>query len=570
MKALNDLVGTLLSKHVIEPVPMQEECLHNIVFLRPKPNGTWRLILDVSALNKFLVVKTFTMDTAAIIRHAVTPSAFGTSVDWSDAYHHVPVHDNFKNFLAFQVGKRRFRYVCCPFGLSPLPQVFTEICLPLKAYVRQTWHVPVFQYLDDWLFFSSSVTVLASVTRAFVQLCIRLGLGVNLEKSSLVPSTQLVHLGVEWNFESASVRPPSAKAVTVATEATQLAASHSVTLPRLESFLGKLVALEKLVQYGRTHLRGIQALLLLELRVGRTFRWVTLTDAAKADLRWWSDRDRLSRWIPVRPPKPDIHIFTYASTLGWGASFNSATISGQWSKTLSTVHINVLEMRAILLALQHWSASCQGRTVLICCDNLSCVYYINKQGGTRSPFMMCETSAVLALAESLCLTLSAVHVRGELNVLADMLSRRHAILRNEWRLATHTFQWLCDASAWGRPTLELFGNRLNRHLPRYVSPCADGQAFAVDALVCTWPSEVLYAFPPFTIMDRVLLKILQERPQRLLLVAPLRPLAPWFPRLHVMALSVTLIPVWALQLEQPHFVHLCPQPMQIFFALWHI
>ena len=183
------------------------------------------------------------MDTAAIIRHAVTPSAFGTSVDWSDAYHHVPVHDNFKNFLAFQDGERRLRYVCCLFGLSPLPQVFNEICLPLKAYVRQTWRVPVFQYLDDWLFFSCSFADLESVTRAFVQLRIRLGLSVNLEKSSLVPSTQLIHLCVEWNFDSASVRPPPAKSVTVATEATHLAASHSVTLPRLESFLGKLVAL---------------------------------------------------------------------------------------------------------------------------------------------------------------------------------------------------------------------------------------------------------------------------------------------------------------------------------------
>ena len=74
--ALNDLVGTLLNKHVIELVPMQEECLHTIVFLCSKPNGTWRLILDVSALNKFLVVKTFTLDTAAVIRHAFTPSTF--------------------------------------------------------------------------------------------------------------------------------------------------------------------------------------------------------------------------------------------------------------------------------------------------------------------------------------------------------------------------------------------------------------------------------------------------------------------------------------------------------------
>ena len=173
--------------------------------------------------------------------------------------------------------------------------MFTEICLPLKAYVRQTWQVPVFQYLDDWLFFSCSSATLASVTRAFVQLCIRLELGVNFENSSLTPSTQLVHLGVEWNFDSASVRPQPSKSVTVATEATQLAESHSVTRPRLESFFGKLVALEKLVQYGCTYLRGIQALLLLELRVGRTFRWVTLTDEARDDMLWWSDRDRLSR-----------------------------------------------------------------------------------------------------------------------------------------------------------------------------------------------------------------------------------------------------------------------------------
>ena len=53
------------------------------------------------ALKKFLIVKTFTMDTANVTRHTVTPSDFGTSVDWSDAYHHAPPHDNFKNFLAF-------------------------------------------------------------------------------------------------------------------------------------------------------------------------------------------------------------------------------------------------------------------------------------------------------------------------------------------------------------------------------------------------------------------------------------------------------------------------------------
>ena len=114
-----------------------------------KPNGTLRLILEVSALNKFLVVKTFTKDTANVIRQSVIEDSLGTSVDWSDAYHHVPVHQNFRNSLAFQVGARRF----------------TEICLPLKAFVRQQWECPVFQYLDDRLFFASLPATLGAVTQ---------------------------------------------------------------------------------------------------------------------------------------------------------------------------------------------------------------------------------------------------------------------------------------------------------------------------------------------------------------------------------------------------------------------
>ena len=570
MSALVDLVDTLLQKRVIEPVPPHESCLHNIVFLRPKPNGTWRLILDVSALNKFLVVKTFTMDTANVIRQSVVEDSFGTSVDWSDAYHHVPVHPNFRNFLAFQVGAHRFRYICCPFGLSPLPQVFTEICLPLKAYVRQQWECPVFQYLDDWLFFASAPPTLGAVTRAFVNLCISLGLGVNLEKSSLLPCRRLVHLGVEWDFQTASVRPPLDKSGPVAVEAEYVASTPSVPLPRLESLLGKLVALEKLVSFGRLHLRAFQSFLLHELRDGRRFRWLSLTDDARTDLRWWSDRTRLTHWVPVRPPKPMHIVFTDASTQGWGASCEGQTISGLWSPAQRKQHINVLEMQAILSVLKSWSVAWQGQPVLICSDNLSCVFYINKQGGTRSPNLMRVTAAVLRRAEAASILLTAIHVKGELNVLADILSRRHTVLRNEWRLAPMTFHWICSVSPWGRPTLELFANKMNHLLPRYVSPCVDVDAFAVDALVCEWPAEVLYAFPPFTILDRVLLKILVERPQRLLLVAPFRPLAAWFPRLRASALSVTLIPEPMLTLLQPHFDHACPHPTQLSLALWCI
>ena len=124
----------------------------------------------------------------------------------------------------------------------------------------------------------------------FVRWCIYLGLGVNLEKSSLVPSRQLVHLGVEWNFESASgsfLHP--------------LKASRSPwrlsTWPRrrLSRFLVLSLSSEasgsrEVCPVWSRSFSPYSASTYFELRSVRSFRWVTLSDDARADCRWWSDR----------------------------------------------------------------------------------------------------------------------------------------------------------------------------------------------------------------------------------------------------------------------------------------
>ena len=134
---------------------MQESlAFFNVVFLRPKPGRKWRLILDVSRLNKFLAVESFKMDTVQVVKEAAECDSWATSIDLSDAYHHIPVHENYRYFLAFQVGATKFRYVACPFGLSPLPKVFTEVSEVVKTYARTNWSCTVFQYIDYWIFMS--------------------------------------------------------------------------------------------------------------------------------------------------------------------------------------------------------------------------------------------------------------------------------------------------------------------------------------------------------------------------------------------------------------------------------
>ena len=168
-------------------------------------------ILDVSRLNEFLVAKKFTMDTSQVIRNTVPAGSWVTSIDFSDAFHHLPIHPHYRRFLAFRVGGQDFQYCACPFGLSPIPQVFTELCTPVKVFVRQRWACLVFQYIDDWLFASDDAIMTSRVTHFFIRLCVQLGLTVNLAKSHLQPTQHICHLGVQWDFRLALVRPPDEK-----------------------------------------------------------------------------------------------------------------------------------------------------------------------------------------------------------------------------------------------------------------------------------------------------------------------------------------------------------------------
>ena len=440
----------------------------------------------------------------------------------------------------------------------------------VKSHVRENWKCAVYQYIDDWLFMSRDRAVVAWATREFVRLCIRLGLMVNLEKSVLHPARRLVHLGMLWDFEEATIRPSDKRIDDIVDVAARMSVASRFPLQLIESLMGKLVSVETAVPFGRLNYRAFQRLLVRELKFGRSFRWVKLPEEVRDNLRWWASRPNLTMSKSVRSPSPVMVIHTDASTAGWGATADGATLKGVWSLQEKTLHINLLEMIAVKNTILSWSSVLKSKVICFRIDNVSVVYYLNKQGGTRSAALCREAEAVLRLAQSLNITIQASHIRGDLNVLADMMSRENYILKNEWRLAPETFRWVCAESVWGDPTIDLFANRLNFQVPRFLSPCQDRQAVGTDALLCRWPNEVCYAFPPTTLMQRVVEKIQQERPARLLLVAPWWPMVTWFPTLQSRATQVRPIPQAVLRLCQPHFRCDMHSPMLLSLALWHI
>jgi hypothetical protein len=80
------------------------------------------------------------------------------------------------------------------------------------------------------------------------------------------------------------------------------------------------------------------------------------------------------------------------------------------------------------------------------------------------------------------------------------------------------------------PEVDLFASRLNTQVERFVSWTPEPGAWGVDAFSLHWDGLLFYAFPPFSVIGRVLMKVKQERTTGILVV-PLWPTQPWFPSL---------------------------------------
>ena len=203
-----------------------------------------------------------------------------------------------------------------------------------------------------------------------------------------------------------------------------------------QMILGHLASLERLVPHGRLRMRSLQ----WHLKT----HWspesdppslpVALPEEARRDLSWWMVKDHLLMGVRFGTPAPDLHLYSDASSSGWGAHLLDQNVSGVWSAQEKLLHINLLEMKALFLALQAFQEDVAGHHVTAMCDNSTVVVYVNKQGGTVSRSLCLLTSRLLRWTESFDVHLDARYLPGESNVLADVFSRRGQVVGTEWSL----------------------------------------------------------------------------------------------------------------------------------------
>ena len=137
-----------------------------------------------------------------------------------------------------------------------------------------------------------------------------------------------------------------------------------------------------------------------------------------------------------------------------------------------------------------------------------CPFLPDENGGTQNKEMIAISKEIWGFALSKEIMLTAEYPLGRLNVSADWTSRNSQD-SSEWILSPRVFQEICVK--WGFPELDLFASRGCHQIPSYLSWKADPHSLATDAFQQSWKHRgLLYDFPPFSMIGKVLLKVTTE------------------------------------------------------------
>ena len=122
--------------------------------------------------------------------------------------------------------------------------------------------VGLLQYLDDWLLRSPNRTLLAQQTSWLVDIIRRVGFLLNVEKSQLVPTQRLIHIGVEYHLDLGLMFPPMDRVHRFEGRISVLLNLRVSTAFFWLSLLGLLSSVTDVIPLGRLHLRLLQLYML--------------------------------------------------------------------------------------------------------------------------------------------------------------------------------------------------------------------------------------------------------------------------------------------------------------------
>ena len=417
------LIIDYLNKGAIRVIEVKDDQYVSRIFEVPKKTGDYRLILDLSDLNLFLKKVHFKMEGLLSISSIISPGDFMASLDLQDAFLTIAMHPSMFKYLCFDFEGVRYCFLAMVFGLSCAPRIFTKLLkvplsfLRIQGFKNSAW-------LDDILLVDSSYLLSSESISQCRSLLESLGFIIKPSKSNLIPSQSITHVGFLWDSASFSVKVLPEKVSSL-----QSLCSSALSGPVSIRFLAKIIGVIDSFKFGcpiaPLHYRSLQFDLIHNYPLSEDWDApISLSPQALDDLKWWLECDSSLPPYSLASFSPTHQLETDASLKGWGAySHSDLFTQGKWTPNESHYHINSLELLAVLFGIQSLFPGSNHISLVVLCDNIPAVRYINRKGGTRSKDLCKLSLALWDYCIDHNILLRAVYFRGSDNTRADDLSR---------------------------------------------------------------------------------------------------------------------------------------------------
>ena len=389
------------------------------IFLRPKSENSFRLILNLKSLNKHVPYEHFKMDTLNKILQLVRPNVFMAKIDIKDAYYSVSIHQDDTDLLKFSLYGKLYKFLALPNGYAEGPRKFTKLLKPPLAVLRSSG-ICVAAYIDDLITMNNSFNACLNNVFSIVNMIDSIGFTLNVHKSKLIPSQKIEFLGMIIDSTTMTVSLTQDKKLNIKAMAYAILLESRTKIRDIARFIGKLTSSLIAVPLGKLFYRHLDRLKCKALvqNQGNFDKFCYLDEYSKIELQWWVDN--ISEAIaPINRGNPIYTLTTDASMKGWGATYAGNKTGGHFDHEERESHINILEAKAVLFGLKSLCKHIANSHILVKTDNLSTKGALNNMGSSKSLALHFQIYEIWQWAISSNNWITATHIPGIENVEAD-------------------------------------------------------------------------------------------------------------------------------------------------------
>ena len=346
------------------------------IVMQKRPDGTtkFRLCVDYSQLNKYLVPDCYPIPRIRDIINDLEDAKFFSSIDLRSGFWNLRLKKECRDLLSFSIGQKQLRPVRLPMGLCTSPSIFQRVMRTILApFLNDFVHI----YIDDCIIYSKSeeshISHIEKVLKAFE----KSGILLNAEKCSFGVK-EMNYLGFRITDKGWQILPKRRKEI------------ESFPAPKSTKDVKKFIGV---VGFLTPCCENLQFLLDPLHKIS----------GSKAKFKWTETEDNAFRRVkevilkscmmayPKEDPSFTMFLSTDSSDIGWGAVLSQENekgieqplgfCSGAWKNSEIRWDIRNKEFHALVNGLDYFYEFLFARKFVWRCDNQALAFLKNSLTG---------------------------------------------------------------------------------------------------------------------------------------------------------------------------------------------